>query len=79
MPIFDFPKNRSETLSIVRWYGVIKCALVEILSFEVLIPRSFNPLISSSKTAGSITTPLPITGITFGDNIPEGNKCSAYF
>ena len=51
----------------------------EILSFEVLIPRSFNPFISSSNTAGSITTPLPITGTTFGDKIPEGSKWSAYF
>ena len=30
-------------------------------------------------TLGSITTPLPITGITFGLKIPEGNKCNAYF
>ena len=58
----------------VRWYGVIKWALVEILSFEVSMPRSFKPLISVNSTAGSITTPLPITGITFGDKIPEGNK-----
>ncbi len=54
--------------------GVMRWALVEILSFEVLIPRSFNPLISSSNTAGSITTPLPITGTTFGERIPEGSK-----
>ena len=71
VPIFDLPKNLSETLSMVRWYGVIRWALVEILSFEVLIPRSLRPFISSSNTAGSITTPLPITGTTFGERIPE--------
>ena len=43
------------------------------------MPRSFNPFISSIKTAGSITTPLPITGITFGDKIPDGRRWSAYF
>jgi hypothetical protein len=79
VPIFDLPKNLSLTLSIVRWYGVIKWALVEILSFEVSTPRSFKPLISLSSTAGSITTPLPITGITFGDKIPDGSRWSAYF
>jgi hypothetical protein len=38
------------------------------------MPRSFNPRISSSKTLGSITTPLPITGITFGERIPDGSR-----
>ena len=31
------------------------------------MPRSLRPLISWSKTDGSITTPLPITGTTFGE------------
>ena len=44
VPIFDFPKNLSETLSIVRWYGVIKCALVEILSFEVLTAKELQSM-----------------------------------
>jgi hypothetical protein len=32
---------------------------------------------SSSRTCGSITTPLPITGTTCGDSTPEGSRCRA--
>ena len=49
-------------------------AFVDIKSLLVSIPRSLSPRISSSNTLGSITTPFAITGITFGERIPEGNK-----
>ena len=54
-------------------------ASAEIFNLEVSIPLSFNPLISFNKTAGSITTPFPITGTTSGVNIPEGRRCRANF
>ena len=50
----------------VAWYGVIRCALPLISSFDVSTPRSFSPLSSESRTAGSTTTPLPMTGVQLG-------------
>ncbi len=79
VPIRRLPRKRSVTLSRVRWYGVIRWALPEISSLEVSMPRSFRPASSESSTAGSITTPLPMTGVTFGLRIPEGSRCRAYF
>ena len=38
------------------------------------MPDFTNAFISSVKTLGSITTPLPIKFFAFSLNIPEGNK-----
>ena len=34
-------------------------------------------LISASRTAGSITTPFPMTGVARDDSTPDGSRCSA--
>ena len=48
------------------WYGMIRCALPERRSWRVSTPFAASMSISSSSTAGSTTTPLPITGTTHG-------------
>ena len=42
-------------------------------------PRASSASISSNSTSMSMTTPLPITGTTPGERIPDGSRCSAYF
>ena len=79
VPIRALPKKRSVTLSSVTWYGVIRCAFALMTSLEVSTPRSSSPAISWSNTAGSMTTPLPMTGVTSGVRMPLGSKCSANF
>jgi hypothetical protein len=61
------------------WWGMIRCALAEISSRSEETPRAASPSISLSSTLGSMTTPLPITGMTFGESTPVGSRCSAYF
>ena len=77
VPILAFPRNRSLTLSRARWCGMIRCALAETSSFSQLTPRLSRPSISSKSTFGSMTTPLPITGVTFLERTPDGSTCSA--
>ena len=77
VPILALPRYRSVTLSSARWYGVIRWAFAETSSLEQSTPRAARPSISSSRTCGSITTPLPITGTTFGDSTPDGSRCRA--
>jgi hypothetical protein len=79
VPIRDEPRYRSTTLSSARWCGMIRCASVEISSFDVSTPRAASPSTSLSSTFGSTTTPFPITGTQPGVNTPEGSRCSAYF
>ncbi len=55
------------------------CALAETSSREQSTPRLAIASSSANSTVRSITTPLPITGTTPGDRIPEGSRCSAYF
>ena len=56
---------------------MIRCAFAEISSRSHEIPRACSPSISSNSTFGSITTPLPMTGVTWGESTPEGSRCSA--
>ncbi len=79
VPIWFLPRKRSVTLSIVVWYDVIRCALLESSRREVSTPRSLSPRISFSRTAASTTTPLPMTGVTPGVRMPDGSRCSANF
>ncbi len=79
VPILRDPRNRSTTLSIVRLYGGMRCAFALTTRREMSTPRSTNPSSSWKSTSGSMTTPLPITGVTPGVRMPLGNRCSAYF
>src|SRR5438270_6120851 len=58
---------------------MIRCASAEMSSRSQDRPRSARPSISAISTFGSITTPLPITGVQPGVSTPEGSRCSAYF
>ncbi len=58
---------------------MIRCALALTRSRSQLTPRASRASISSKSTFGSMTTPLPITGVTSGDSTPEGSTCKAYF
>src|SRR5688500_3644151 len=51
---------------------MIRWALAEIRRLETPIPRRRRPSISSSRTFGSRTTPLPITQILSEWRTPEG-------
>ena len=66
VPSLFFPRNRSVTLSSSWWYGMIRWALPETLSRDVSIPLPASMSSSAMRTAGSTTTPLPITGVTWG-------------
>ena len=77
VPILALPRNRSVTLSIATWYGMIKCASALIRSLLVSTPRLSRPASSSSSTPGSTTTPLPITFVTPGVRMPDGMRWSA--
>ena len=78
VPILRLPRKRSETLSITRWYGAMIWADSLTSRREQSRPRDSRPSISSKSTSGSTTTPLPITGVTFGLMMPLGSRCSAY-
>src|SRR5207248_2157812 len=58
---------------------MIRCASAEMSSRSQDRPRSARPSISAISTFGSITTPLPITGVQPGVSTHEGSRCSAYF
>ena len=77
VPIRALPRYRSVTLSRARWYGMIRWAFAEISSRSQDTPRCRRSSISPSSTSGSTTTPLPMTGTTWGDSTPEGSRCSA--
>ena len=79
VPIWRLPRNRSVTLSSVRWYWVMRCAFAEMRSFETSTPRLSSPSSSSNSTSTSTTTPLPMTGVTPGVRMPDGSRCRAYF
>ena len=79
VPILREPRKRSVTLSSVRLYGAMTCALALTSSREVSTPRASSPSISSKRTPRSTTTPLPMTGVQVGVRMPEGSRCSAYF
>jgi hypothetical protein len=57
----------------MRW------AFALMTSFDVSMPRAFSPAISSRSTAGSMTTPLPMTGTTEGVRMPLGSRWRANF
>jgi hypothetical protein len=73
------PRKRSETLSRVWWYGVIRWALPLIRRREVSMPRAASPSSSVKRTDRSTTTPLPMTGVQPGERMPDGSRWSAYF
>ena len=72
VPIRRLPRNRSATLSRARWCGMIRCASEEMTRREVSTPRSSRPASSPISTSGSMTTPLPMTGVQPGVRIPDG-------
>jgi len=78
VPIFFFPRKRSVTRSIVRWYGVMMCAFELTTSRDRSTPRALRLSISLNSTSRSTTTPLPITG-TPGFSTPDGSRCIANF
>jgi len=53
---------------------MIRWALAEISSRSQETPRACMSSISLSSTAGSTTTPLPITGIEWVDSTPDGSR-----
>ena len=79
VPIRRLPRNRSVTLSTVRWYGAMRCALPDTSRREASTPRAVIASSSRNSTSRSTTTPLPITGVTPGVRMPDGSRCSAYF
>ena len=79
VPMRRLPRNRSVTLSSVRLYGAMTCAADETTSALVSTPRASSASISSNSTSMSTTTPLPITGTTPGERMPDGSRCRAYF
>ena len=66
VPISSLPSLASPAVSSITWYGMIRCALAEILRPPESMPRRRSPSSSSISTAGSITTPLPITHVLPG-------------
>ena len=76
VPISLDPSRRSLAPSRSRWYGMIRCALHEISRRCVVRPSASSRSISSSSTFGSMTTPLPMTGVMCGYMIPLGIRCS---
>ena len=60
------------------WYGMITCALPETLRLAVEIPSFSNMSISSSRTLGFTTQPLPITETHSGYMMPDGTWCRPY-
>ncbi len=79
VPIWRLPRKRSVTLSIVRWYCVMTCALALTSSRETSTPREPSASSSLKSTSTSTTTPFAITGVTPGVRMPEGSRCRAYF
>ena len=76
VPSLFLPRKRSVTRSSSWWYGMIRCALPDTRISPVSIPRDSSMSSSSNSTAGSTTTPLPMTGITHGYSTPLGTSWS---
>ena len=77
VPSAFLPRNRSVRRSNSWWYGIIRCALPETMSRETSTFLALNESNSASRTAGSTTTPLPMTGVIVGYSTPEGTSCKA--
>ena len=58
---------------------MITCALPDMRSLSVAMPLDSSMSISSTSTCGSMTQPLPITGVTASYMMPLGMRCSASF
>src|SRR4051794_38593041 len=74
VPIWLRPSRASPAVSSSRWYGMIMCALALTRRPLRSTPRLRSSSISSVRTFGSITTPLPITHFLPGYRIPDGIK-----
>ena len=74
VPICRLPRKRSVTLSSVRWYGMIRWALALTSSREASTPRASSASISLEEHLGSMTTPLPMTGVHVGVRMPDGQQ-----
>lgn len=79
VPIARLPRKRSVTLSSVWWYGATMWALALMRRRVVSTPRELSVAISSKSASRLITTPLPITGVTWGERIPAGRSLSSNF
>ena len=63
VPSAFLPRKRSVTRSSSWWYGMIRWALPLTTSRLVSMPLAARLSSSSSRTAGSTTTPLPMIGV----------------
>ena len=77
VPSRFLPSRRSMRRSSSVWYGMIRWALPLTRSRLQSTPRASRPSISATSTPGSMTTPLPITGVTHGWRTPLGTSCRA--
>ena len=63
VPRAFLPRKRSVTRSSSWWYGMIRWAFPLTTRRLVSMPRAVKVSSSSSRTAGSTTTPLPMIGV----------------
>ena len=63
VPICRLPSRRSDAWSIATCHGMIRCAFPDSATIDVSTPRSISRSISSTKTCGSTTQPVPITEV----------------
>ena len=77
VPMRLLPRRLSLAPSRSRWYGMMMCAFMEMRRRSQPMPSSASMAISSSRTLGSTTQPLPMTGVTLSYMTPEGMRCSA--
>ena len=79
VPMRRLPAKRSLTLSSVRWYGAMMCALALMSGGATCTSRLTSSSSSAASTPRSMTTPLPMTQVQSGLRMPEGNRCRTNF
>ncbi len=81
VPIFPSPAACSRATSIALCQGMITCASSEMASCESSLkaPLALSRSISITRTAGSATTPFPMTHAFPGWRIPAGIRWSTVF
>ena len=74
VPIGEAPRARSRSASRCLCQGKMTCADSEMTSwpFERMTPRARRASISATSTAGSRTTPLPMTQVFPHGRMPLG-------
>ena len=76
VPIWSRPSFRSLAESTATCHGMIRCALPEMRTVSVEIPRPSSSSSSSTRSPGSTTQPAPTTH-SFPERIPDGTWWSA--